>query len=89
MLGIHFSVSPSLLLDSKTKRLENKGDSSYLMDFIGLDFIVYCIYCVELCLFSESAAALIETHFTPEPFTQIPITWCPASAVLPPGERDS
>lgn len=83
---LFFLVSLSLLLDLKQKKMEKRGDSSYLMDVIVLDFIVYCIYCIELCLLSVLAADLIETHIIPETFTCIPVTWCPASTGLLPGE---
>ena len=53
-------ISLSHLLDSKKVKLEKKGESSHLIDFIILDFITYCIYCIKLHLFSVFSAELVE-----------------------------
>ena len=66
-------ISLSHLLDSKKVKLEKKGESSHLIDFIILDFITYCIYCIKLHLFSVFSAELVETHVTPKPITHIPV----------------
>lgn len=66
-------ISLSHLLDSKKAKLEEKGELSYLIDFIILDFITYCIHCIKLYLFSVFSAKFIETHVIPEPITHIPV----------------
>lgn len=89
MAGIIFLVSLSLLLNLKRKKLEKKGDSSHLIDFIALDATACYIYCVALCLFSVLAEDLIETHRIPEPLTHSPVIWCPAPGEPPPGAWES
>lgn len=55
--ALFFLLSPSLLLNSKKVKLEEKGYLRHLIDFIVLDSIVYCIYCTELNVLSVLSRA--------------------------------